>query len=227
MAPAAPATPPVPRSKVGRGVASFAGTPATIMSGRTELLPASLALPGLRANIVMARKLRLEMDMTATQALAFPEQNLVGWERALYAFLVEKERRSGSTPHRPGLLPHAPGLLRASGEGSGQGDRPRSLRLGARSRPFRQGPLPRHHRRPHGLPLLLLPLPHPHGRREQQPLRQAGATENLDAAGPGTLSRRSASTARRHPRHSARAFATGPSSSPWSSPAAVEPRSSA
>ena len=34
--------------------------------------------------------------MTATQTLAFPEENLVGWERALYAFLVEKERRSGS-----------------------------------------------------------------------------------------------------------------------------------
>ena len=34
--------------------------------------------------------------MTATQALTFPEENLVGWERALYAFLVEKERRSGS-----------------------------------------------------------------------------------------------------------------------------------
>jgi len=32
----------------------------------------------------------------ATQALAFPETDLVGWERALYAFLVEKERRSGS-----------------------------------------------------------------------------------------------------------------------------------
>src|SRR5664280_214165 len=28
--------------------------------------------------------------------LAFPEEDLVGWERALYAFLVEKERRSGS-----------------------------------------------------------------------------------------------------------------------------------
>ena len=34
--------------------------------------------------------------MVATQELAFPEENLVGWERALYAFLVEKERRSGS-----------------------------------------------------------------------------------------------------------------------------------
>jgi integrase len=34
--------------------------------------------------------------MTATQTIAFPEENLVGWERAMYAFLVEKQRRSGS-----------------------------------------------------------------------------------------------------------------------------------
>ena len=34
--------------------------------------------------------------MTTAQALAFPEEDLVGWERALYAFLVEKQRRSGS-----------------------------------------------------------------------------------------------------------------------------------
>jgi site-specific recombinase XerD len=34
--------------------------------------------------------------MPHATALAFPEQDLVGWERAFYAFLVEKERRSGS-----------------------------------------------------------------------------------------------------------------------------------
>ena len=34
--------------------------------------------------------------MTQAIALAFPEENLVGWERAMIAFLVEKERRSGS-----------------------------------------------------------------------------------------------------------------------------------
>jgi len=34
--------------------------------------------------------------MAMTQALAFPEENLIGWERAMLAFLVEKERRSGS-----------------------------------------------------------------------------------------------------------------------------------
>jgi site-specific recombinase XerD len=37
-----------------------------------------------------------EADMTQATALAFPEENLIGWERALYAFLVEKQRRSGS-----------------------------------------------------------------------------------------------------------------------------------
>src|SRR5660397_212230 len=31
-----------------------------------------------------------------TAAIAYPLENLVGWERALMAFLVEKERRSGS-----------------------------------------------------------------------------------------------------------------------------------
>jgi site-specific recombinase XerD len=31
-----------------------------------------------------------------THAIAFPAENLVGWERSLMAFLVEKERRSGS-----------------------------------------------------------------------------------------------------------------------------------
>ena len=34
--------------------------------------------------------------MPHATTLAFPEENLVGWERALVAFLVEKERRSGS-----------------------------------------------------------------------------------------------------------------------------------
>jgi len=34
--------------------------------------------------------------MPQATAIAFPEENLIGWERALYAFLVEKERRSGS-----------------------------------------------------------------------------------------------------------------------------------
>jgi hypothetical protein len=37
-----------------------------------------------------------EVTVTQATAIAFPEQDLVGWERALYAFLVEKQRRSGS-----------------------------------------------------------------------------------------------------------------------------------
>jgi integrase len=46
--------------------------------------------------MVLLANLPQETNMAVTQALAFPEENLVGWERALYAFLVEKERRSGS-----------------------------------------------------------------------------------------------------------------------------------
>jgi len=34
--------------------------------------------------------------VTQATTLAFPETDLIGWERALMAFLVEKERRSGS-----------------------------------------------------------------------------------------------------------------------------------
>ena len=34
--------------------------------------------------------------MPHATALAFPEENLIGWECAMIAFLVEKERRSGS-----------------------------------------------------------------------------------------------------------------------------------
>ena len=44
----------------------------------------------------MALTLPRRPDITSAQALAFPETDLVGWERAMYAFLVEKERRSGS-----------------------------------------------------------------------------------------------------------------------------------
>jgi integrase/recombinase XerC len=37
-----------------------------------------------------------EAAMPSATALAFPQENLIGWERAMIAFLVEKERRSGS-----------------------------------------------------------------------------------------------------------------------------------
>jgi len=46
--------------------------------------------------MVMTVTLAQETDMTTAQAIAFPQENLIGWERALVAFLVEKERRSGS-----------------------------------------------------------------------------------------------------------------------------------
>jgi len=38
-----------------------------------------------------------EVHRAQAQAVAFLAEDLVGWERSLVAFLVEKERRSGST----------------------------------------------------------------------------------------------------------------------------------
>ena len=48
--------------------------------------------------------------MPTATALAFPEEDLVGWERTLVAFLVEKQRRSGSlrTFHRLQLPTETP-----------------------------------------------------------------------------------------------------------------------
>jgi hypothetical protein len=45
--------------------------------------------------------------MPHAAALAFPAEDLVGWEGALYAFLVEKERRSGSVRTVGRLFPDA------------------------------------------------------------------------------------------------------------------------
>ena len=110
--------------------------------------------------------------MPHATALAFPEENLVGWERAMYAFLVEKERRSGSRRTVEGYSRMLQDFFGRVPKASGQGDRPGGLRLGPRQGSLRQGPLPGHHRRPHGLPLVLLPLPHPHGHRPEESLRR-------------------------------------------------------
>jgi hypothetical protein len=40
--------------------------------------------------------------MTQATAIAFPAQDLVGWERTLLAVLAEKERRSGSRRNAEG-----------------------------------------------------------------------------------------------------------------------------
>src|SRR5665811_1059130 len=45
---------------------------------------------------VHANPRKPEAAVPHATALAFPEENLIGWERAMIAFLVEKERRSGS-----------------------------------------------------------------------------------------------------------------------------------
>ena len=139
--------------------------------------------------------------MTHATALAFPEENLVGWERALYAFLVEKERRSGSLRTVEGYsrmlqdffgrVAKAPDKVTAQevfvwAHGRGlSGKDPSPVTIGARmaclSSFFRF--------------LIRMDIV------QRQSLRQAGAAADLDSSGPGTLGRRGSSAAGRHPRH--------------------------
>jgi hypothetical protein len=94
--------------------------------------------------------------MTSTIA---PFQDAAGWERALYAFLAEKERRSGSRRTVEGysrMLQHFFGAWAAIGQEDS---------LGLRQGPLGEGALRRHHRRPARLPELFLPLPDPDGDR--------------------------------------------------------------
>jgi len=123
--------------------------------------------------MVMAIKLPQEMDMTATQALAFPEEKPRRLERAMYAFLVEKERRSGSSRTVEGysrMLQDFFGRVRKSPD---QVTAQESL-SGPTARAFRQGPFSNHHRRSHGLPLFRSTVPHPDGHRRDNPCDRLG-----------------------------------------------------
>ena len=115
-----------------------------------------------------------------------------GWERSLYAFLAEKERRSGSRRTVEGysrMLQHFFGTV---GKPPDRVTSAGGLRLGLRRRALRQAAVVRHDRRPARLPQQLLPLPDPHGHRLVQPLRRART-----AAGPGRHAARP--DRRRHP----------------------------
>ena len=145
-------------------------TRARTTRGQVLSLARALAFWARKANMVTLAHPKSEVAMPHTSTLAFPEENLVGWERALVAFLVEKERRSGSRPHSRRLLPHAPRLLRQSAKAPDKVTAQEVFIWAHGQGRLRQGPLPRHHRRPHGLPLFVLPLPHSDGHRRHQSL---------------------------------------------------------
>jgi hypothetical protein len=74
------------------------------------------------------------------------DDTTAGWERSLYAFLAEKERRSSSRRTVEGdsrMLPHF--FVRRQATGSA--DRPRGLRLATPRRALRRAAIVRHHRR--------------------------------------------------------------------------------
>lgn len=142
--------------------------------------------------------------MPKAQAVAFLAEDLVGWERALVAFLVEKERRSGSKRTVQGYSSMLQDFFGRAQLPPDQVTPQQIFAWAPWSRGFRQGPLSYHHRGPHGLPEFLLPVPHPHGDGERQSLRQAGAAEDRAVTAEGVGTGRDASATGRDPRHSSR-----------------------
>ena len=139
--------------------------------------------------------------MTQATALAFPEDNLVGWERALYAFLVEKERRSGSVRTVEGYsrmlqdffgrVPKAPDKVTAQeifvwAHGKGvSGKDPSPVTIGAR-----MACLSSFYRF-----LIRMDIV------QRNPCDRAGETANLHPTSPWSLGRGSPPAAGRHPRY--------------------------
>lgn len=91
------------------------------------------------------------------------------WQQAIYAFLAEKERRSGSM-RTVCLQPHAPAVLRYAVQDAGRGHEPGRVRVRSRPRSVRQGTRAGHHRLAAGLHQLVLQVPHPHEADHLQPL---------------------------------------------------------
>ena len=121
------------------------------------------------------------------------ESPAVGWERTLYAFLAEKERRSGSLRT---VQSYSRMLSDFFGRLAKTPDEVTSQDVFAWA--YGTGPLGQaagfdHHRRPDRLPQLVLPLPHPNEGRGLQPVRRPGATTGR----PGLSTRLNAEQIRR------------------------------
>jgi hypothetical protein len=124
--------------------------------------------------------------MTSAQALAFPEENLVGWERALYAFLVEKQRRSGSLRTVQGYSSMFQDFFGRVGRAPDKVT-VQEVFIWAHGKGVSGKDPPRHRRRPDGLRVLVLPLPSAHGYRGRESLQQAGVAKDLDSARSRTI----------------------------------------
>jgi len=106
-------------------------------------------------------------------------EEAAGWERALYAFLAEKERRSGSRRTVEGYSRTLQHFFGVAGQAARQGHEPGGLHVGLRQGTLRQRALSNHHRRPACLPQFLLPFPDTDGDRRRQPLRPDRAAQVL------------------------------------------------
>lgn len=113
--------------------------------------------------------------MNQTTAL-LPDSTTDPWERAMYAFLAEKQRRSGSNrtvQGYSGMLRH---LFGSTGKTPERVTSP-DVFAWVQHRPVRPSAILHDHRRSYCLPEFLLPLPDPYGPGPQQPVRPVRAPE--------------------------------------------------
>ena len=132
---------------------------------------------------------------TARQIPTAFDDSAAGWERALYAFLAEKKRRSGSRRTVESYSRMLQDFFGRAGKPPVEVQPPEVLAwahgVGASGR----GALRRHDRRAPRLPLVLLPLPHPHGRGASEPLRRARTPQDQSQPATGPQCRRGATPA--------------------------------
>ena len=123
------------------------------------------------------------------------------WEEAIYAFLVEKRARSGSTRTVGVLRPNALAVL--PGEDPGSGPVRGRSRFRSRHRPLGPGAIVGHGRGPDRLSVLLLSLRHPDGPSHRQPMRRPRTATDRPLGRPGVQRRRGAPPPRGRARHRA------------------------
>ena len=110
-------------------------------------------------------------------ATAYLDESAAGWERSIYAFLAEKERRSGSMRTVQSYSRMLNDFFGRAHKTPNEVTAQDVFAWALRQRPIGQDARLDHYRRQDRLPQQLLPLSHPHERCRGQPMRCYRATE--------------------------------------------------
>ena len=107
------------------------------------------------------------------------DDNAGEWTRAIYAFLTEKERRSGSSRTVEGYSRMLYYFFVRLGKTPDQVTGPGLLHLRPWHRPIGPRAVGHHGRCPYRLPQFILSVSHSHGLGDGNPVRSAGETQNF------------------------------------------------